>query len=297
MAVIIVTYDPDIILFEYLITALSPQIPNLIVVDNASHTELQEKIKKIITGYGYWCPLDENRGVAAAQNVGIQWARKHGAGFVLLMDQDSRPAPDMVDQLLKAVNKLEDMGVEVASVGPRYTDERQQNPPPFIQVKGLSLHRRTCDEPDSLVEVDYLISSGCLISISTLDQVGGMDDKMFIDYVDIEWGLRAKAKGFQSFGVCAALMQHDLGDNPIHFFGRKIPLHSPLRHYYHFRNAIYLYKQYWAPFNWKLVDGWRLFLKYGFYSLLARPRLTHFRMMTLGIWHGLRGKMGKFAGA
>jgi rhamnosyltransferase len=74
-------------------------------------------------------------------------------------------------------------------------------------------------------------------------------------------------------------------------------VHTPLRHYYHFRNAVWLYRQNWVPRNWKWVDGYRLLLKYVFYSLFARPRVTHWRMMTLGIWHGLRGRAGCLEGA
>lgn len=120
-----------------------------------------------------------------------------------------------------------------------------------------------------------------------------MRDDFFIDYVDIEWGLRAKTLGFQSFGVCGAMMAHDLGDEPIEFFGKRYPLHSPLRHYYHFRNAVWMYRRGWLPIQWRLVDGWRLLLKLGFYTLFAKPRLQRLKMMTRGVVHGLIGRMGR----
>jgi rhamnosyltransferase len=146
----------------------------------------------------------------------------------------------------------------------------------------------------SLVEVDYLIASGILIRVSVLDKVGLMRSDFFIDYIDIEWGLRAKHFGFDSFGVCAAHMEHQLGDAPIHWFGRKIPMHSPLRHYYHVRNAILMYFDRRFPLNWKIVDGQRLVLKFGFYSLFGRPRLEHFKKMSKGIYHGISRRGGEF---
>ena len=126
-----------------------------------------------------------------------------------------------------------------------------------------------------------------------LDAVGDMRESLFIDYVDIEWGLRAKSKGFLSFGACGAGMAHDLGDEPFVFFGKKYPHHSALRHYYHFRNAVWMYRQPWLPVHWKLADGWRLLLKYGFYTLFAKPRHQHWWMMTKGVWHGLTDRMGR----
>ena len=126
------------------------------------------------------------------------------------------------------------------------------------------------------------------------DIVGKMAEELFIDYVDIEWGLRARRLGFQSYGVCAALMAHDLGETPVKFMGKSLPVHSAMRHYYHFRNAIWLYRSAELPLHWKCADGWRLLLKYGFYTLFAKPRLEHFSMMSRGILDGLSGRMGAY---
>lgn len=289
---IVVTYQPVVEVLGQLLEALTPQVVSVVVVDNGSHADLEAWNKERQPHNIEVLLLGENRGIAAAQNVGIQWARNRGAGFVLLMDQDSIPAPDMVEKLISTISEQP----LPAAAGPRYLDVRQDNPPPFIRVRGLRLERCACSTEESVVPVDYLIASGCLIPMSMLDKVGGMRDDLFIDYVDIEWGLRARHHGFQSYGVCSAHMQHSLGDHPIKFFSKNIPLHSPLRHYYHFRNALLLYKEPWVPLNWKLVDGWRLCLKYVFYSLFAKPRMAHWRMMTLGVWHGLVGKTGKLEG-
>jgi rhamnosyltransferase len=43
-----------------------------------------------------------------------------------------------------------------------------------------------------------------------LDVVGGMNDSLFIDYVDIEWCLRAKNLGYEILGCYRALMNHYL---------------------------------------------------------------------------------------
>jgi len=289
---VVVAYQPALEVLGQLLDALVPQVMSVVIVDNGSHSDLMAWNSERDRHGGELLRLGENRGIAAAQNAGIEWARNRGAGFVLLMDQDSIPAPDMVEKLISIISEHP----SPAAAGPRYLDVRQDNPPPFIRVRGLRLERCACLTGGSVVPVDYLIASGCLIPMSVLDKVGGMRDELFIDYVDIEWGLRARHHGFQSYGVCSAHMEHTLGDHPISFFGKNIPLHSPLRHYYHFRNAVLLYKEPWVPLNWKLVDGWRLCLRYVFYSLFAKPRMSHWRMMTLGVWHGLVGKAGKFEG-
>lgn len=293
---VLVTYEPDLAKLDVLLRALRRQLASVVVIDNGSSLAIEHSISAEFRPDS-WCQvvrLHSNRGIAAAQNIGIDLARKAGAAFVILFDQDSEPAPDMVQKLLDVATTQALRGIPVAAVGPRYTDERQDNPPPFIRIRGLSVERQACVSPHSVVEVDYLIASGSLIPLTTLDAVGSMREDLFIDYVDIEWGLRAKEAGFQSFGVCGAMMRHDLGSEPIEFFGRTIPLHSPLRHYYHFRNAVRLYCETGLPLNWKIADGWRLLLKYGAYTLLAKPRHKHWWMMSLGIIHGLMGRMGKY---
>jgi rhamnosyltransferase len=289
---VVVAYQPALEVLAQLLDALVTQVASVVVVDNGSPIDLAAWTCERGTHAVEVLRLGENLGVAAAQNVGIQWARDRGAGFVLLMDQDSIPSASMVENLVAALAEQP----SPAAVGPRYQDERQNNPPPFIRIQGLRLERCACSTEACVTPVDYLISSGCLIPMPVLDKVGGMRKDLFVDYVDIEWGLRARYHGFQSYGVCSAHMQHHLGEIPIAFFGKNIPLHSPLRHYYHFRNAVLLYREAWVPLNWKLVDGWRLFLKYAFYSLFAKPRLSHLRMMTLGVLHGFKGKSGRFEG-
>ncbi|MEP7457176.1 glycosyltransferase family 2 protein [Phyllobacterium sp. SB3] len=289
---IIVSYNPDLDGLKSLLGAVIPQVGKLLIIDNGSKDSLKSWLAALYPAVDLE-DLGQNYGIAKAQNVGIAKAKVHGAGYVLLLDQDSIPAQDMVSALLSAAEAQLAKGNRLACVGPRYEDPRQKNPPPFIKVTGLRLERQICASADSILEVDYLISSGCLIPLSTLDSVGGMREELFIDYVDIEWGLRAKQMGYQSYGVCSAHMKHDLGDNPKLFLGRHIPVHSPLRHYYHFRNAIWLYRQQWLRLNWKMVDLARLARKFVFYSLITAPRAEHARMMTLGIWHGLTGKMGK----
>ncbi|MGZ8172765.1 glycosyltransferase family 2 protein [Methylobacter sp.] len=297
---VVVTYQPERTTLCRLLCALVPQVSFAVIVDNGSpagiERECSEGLPQHLHGKVVVVSLEDNRGLATAQNIGIAWAKKKGADYILLSDQDSLPHDAMVKELLSAAEHLRMREERLACVGPRYLDPRHDNPPPFLRVQGLRLKRLTCGG-NPVMPVDYLIASGCLIPMDVLEKVGGMRDDLFIDYVDIEWGLRARRLGYQSFGVCAALMTHCLGETPMRFFHRRVPVHSPLRHYYHFRNAILIYKQPGVPLNWKLVDGSRLLMRYGFYTFLTKPRFSHWRMMTLGIWHGLRGKGGKCGAA
>jgi rhamnosyltransferase len=293
---VVVTHNPRKSTFLRVLDAALPQIGGMVVVDNGSTTDTFEWLSSLRTAKClHVIGFRKNRGIAAAQNAGIAYVRDHQrADYVILFDHDSIPASDMVTRLLEVAEAKRAQGIGVAAVGPRYLDDRQDNPPPFIRLQGIQVRRQPCTGGNSVVEVSYLIASGCLIPLDVLRLVGTMKEELFIDYVDIEWGLRARRKGFRSFGSCGARMAHELGDPPIRFLGRKLPLHSPLRHYYHFRNAVWLYRKGRVPWQWKLADGWRLTLKYGFYTLFARPRHKHWWMMTKGVCHGLCSRMGPY---
>jgi len=288
---VIVSYNPDIDALRHLVAAVAPQLDQLFIIDNGSNFNVGSSIDhSMCTAI---IELGDNYGIARAQNIGIERARSSGSNFVLLLDQDSIPASDMVAKLLAAVFAKQEQGYQVACVGPHYTDSRQRDTAPFIRLEGLKLKRQMCPASNTLIDVDFLIASGCLIPMPTIDAVGMMVEDMFIDYVDIEWGLRAQQMGYRSYGVCAATMVHALGDESIAFGTRHVPVHSPLRHYYHIRNAIWLCRQKWIPSQWKFVLMWRVARQFAFFSLMTSPRLEHAKMMALGLLHGMVNRMGR----
>lgn len=293
VASVVVTYDPDPGALQNLVSLLKKQTDWVLLVDNFCGkdsgtwlTESRFRDVRILR-------LSRNVGLGAAQNIAIEMCRELGCTHVMLVDQDSRPAPDMVRRLLQAYEKSSILG-NVAAVGPRYVDKRFGNISPFIHIQGFRLKRRPCRRPGDIVPVDFLIASGMLIPMEVLDVVGTMREDLFIDYVDTEWCFRASKAGYKLYGVCDALMEHELGKDPIKIAGKTWAVRSPLRHYYLVRNAVSLYREKWVPLRWKFVDGYRLLVKFVVYSVLAKPRLKHLKMMSAGFWHGLVGRLGSF---
>jgi len=289
---IVVTYNPSPERFRAVLEAVRPQVSHLIIVDNGSSDAFLSDLKAAQADDLTLIALPDNKGIAAAQNEGLCRARERGANYALLLDHDSIPENDMVAHLFAAAEKIQASGQHLAAVGPVFTDTRLDNDAPFIRTERLHLVRFGCAK-ETIVPTDYLIASGSLIPMATLAAVGEMDERLFIDYVDIEWGLRAKRLGYRTFGIGSARMSHALGDAVVPFWGRRIPLHSPLRHYYLFRNRVWLYQQKTMPLNWKLVDAYRLARSFLFYAWFAKPRLAHVHFMLLGLYHGLCGKLGK----
>ena len=288
---VIVTYQPDGDLLARLVAALAPQVSAGIVVNNGILLPLADDYfhrANFVLKH-----LHSNTGVATALNAGFQWAEAQNADFVITFDQDSEPAPDMVARLLGAYLELMASGHKIGAVGPQQVDRRSGKRAVFL-APILWSRRRVAPSPGQTVEVDHLITSGCLVPVQAWKDVGHFLDELFIDYVDIEWSLRLRHHGWRLFGVGDAKLLHSIGDDVAHWRGREFAWHSALRHYFIFRNGIYLQKLPHISLGWKLFDALQLAKKLVIFTLVGRPRSAHLRAMLRGMRDGWRGRLGAF---
>ncbi|WP_338324457.1 glycosyltransferase family 2 protein [Actinomyces oricola] len=289
---VVVTYQPGDM--TQLLRTLTTQCTRVIVVDNGSRPAGLERLRQVCeqTGAGL-VELGDNRGIAAAQNRGIALARSQGAECVLLSDQDSSPAPGMVDQLAAALKEDD----SIAAVGPLPVDDSGTGDELVYVDRGWSPKRATPAELTRLrLDVPFLIASGCLIRLAALDDVGAMREDLFIDHVDLEWGVRARNRGWRIVAVPGARLHHSLGDKTVKLPGRRQPvhLHAPVRNYYLMRNTIALVKWTGFPPRWRVRYAYWA-LKYGvFNALCADHRAERARMLQRGLVDGLRGRLGRF---
>jgi rhamnosyltransferase len=290
---VIVSYHPEPNAISSLLDKMAVQVGAVVLVDNASegdwHPVLAESLSR---RGGVLLAQPHNLGLAAAQNIGIDWARSNGFRYVLLLDQDSEPGAGMVASLVQALQAL--VTNQVAAVGPRFHDLREDRDAPFVRI-GFPLNRKLwCASDTQQVACDFLISSGTLIPLEVLDRVGSMDEGLFIDNVDLEWGFRARAKGYALYGVCAATMHHRLGDDrrALPFGIGQIVVHGPLRLYYMMRNRLLLYRMPHTPVAWVAQDVPRVLAKLFLFGVLIGPRLRNLRCMLRGLRDGLHGQRG-----
>jgi rhamnosyltransferase len=242
-------------MLERLLGSIDAQVDHFVLVDNTPNpdSELAGILRRYESQVSY-VPLGENMGIAAAQNAGIRKISEDGYSHVLLLDQDSCPRPEMVKELLVAETKLLESGLDVAAVGPKFIDEKTGSASKAIRHGWMHVKNITVDGTQTgPVEADYLIASGSLIRMSTVAKVGGMREELFIDWVDIEWGLRARAAGCRCYVVPDAVMAHSIGDNFVHFLGKDINLHNDTRNYYIVRNATYLLSEKNMGWRWRSV--------------------------------------------
>ena len=289
---VVVTYHPDSKLLNELLDAVSVQVGSTVVIDNTV-SEDTGWLGEAFVDHVHVLRQNENLGLAVAQNLGIDWARRHGYRYVLLLDQDSTPGEGMVQALLTALLRLAN-ATAVAAVGPRFHDLREDRDAPFVRVGSLVNRKLWCERPDQVLACDFLISSGALIPLDVIKAVGDMDPGLFIDNVDLEWSFRVRSRGYGLYGVCAATMHHRLGDSrrALPFGLGQVVVHGPTRLYFMMRNRLRLYWMPHTPINWVIQDVPRVIVKLFLFGVLIGPRLRNLRFMLRGIGDGLRGRQG-----
>lgn len=299
VAAVVVTYLPNLDRLRSVLGALGAQANAVFVVDNSSDAATTEAIAALCRSSGATLLLQPtNRGLAAGFNVGLRAIRLADFTHGLLLDQDSLPQDGMVRRLMQTLLAENSKG-DVAAIGPRFFDRRGAAPPSFARV-GFPSNRAAVARQagGSVVETDYLISSGCLLPLAALDQVGELREDLFIDNIDMEWCFRARSKSMRLLGDSEATLEHELGERRRRLpLGRMVIVHGPRRLYYIMRNRVLLYWMPHVPWQWKAQDLLRLPVKFLIFSLLVRPRLQNARHMVLGIWHGLVRRTGPLPAA
>ena len=196
---------------------------NVIAVDNSSAA--------ITSSYHFeYISLLENKGIAAAQNIGIEYARNNNFKFILFLDQDSKISSNYVYDLCIEYKHLKQSDSTLALLGPSLTDIASGK-----KYKGFK-------DEITPYKVSAIISSGSFAETDIFYKVGKLDESLFIDYVDFEWCWRAVSKGYRIVTVPDIIINHQLGDGVKKIFNKQVTLRSDIRYFYILRNGFYLSK-------------------------------------------------------
>lgn len=289
---VVVAYYPERETLANLVCTLRTVVSLVWIVDNTPQSDsfLQncewEGVRVLQTG--------ENLGVAGAYNLAAKRTQQDSpdAHSLFLFDQDSEPDCSCIRELMSAMLALRQRGERVAQVGPVYYEKQRAFFPPLILVEGGRLRRIPIDQADALHRVSYMISSGSLVSLCALTAVGDFDEGLFIDYVDVEFGLRCQHKGFSSWVVKAARMNHSIGEAPLRLGPWTLPSHSGLRRRYQARNAVLLMRSRWIPTVWKFQEFIRAVCRFVFMLAARNGMPGQLSGWLQGVRDGLRNKRG-----
>jgi rhamnosyltransferase len=283
---IVVTWQPGQEVAGELATLLS-QVDGMVVVDNGSRAELLQGVRETSCASGFnLIELKENLGIAAAQNMGIAWAEAQGFELAIFFDQDSTVPNNFVKTMVMFYDEDSSKST-LAIVAPRYRDSRLGADLAAARVADGGLALAMC--------------SGSLIPLTVLRRIGGFEEDLFIDYVDYEFSLRARAAGYYLKECSAAVLLHAPADPQRRMLFSLLPVttanYSASRRYYLARNLIWMVRHYSFRFPAICLRFVLNFLKDSIKIVLVEDSAREKSLTSIrGVADGLRGKMGQAPG-
>jgi rhamnosyltransferase len=294
---LIITFNPHPDFFTRLDSFYS-QLDQIILVDNGSDPEVCRLLKQEAQRRKSSLTVifnETNLGVATALNQGFRWALEQGFPYIVTFDQDSHPAAGMISAMFEVFATYSKDG-RLAVVAPVVTDPVVSIQALYLRPKNRILFERASCDGNVLENVTFVITSGALYDLAAYRQIGPFRDDFFIDYVDIEYCLRAQQHGYRIIVACKAKLDHRQGERQKRvFFGRDHypTFHSPLRWYFFGRNRIPMLRQYAFRFpHWflyEVVAGLYILTKM---LLFETQKLVKLQAFFLGSLDGIRRRMG-----
>jgi rhamnosyltransferase len=285
---IIITYQPDVKILSKLIFDNIDFLNTITLVDNGSNnikiineTFGNNKKIKIIS-------LEENLGIATAQNIGIKSLDVSDDELIVFFDQDSSVDDIFINNLESEYNILEKRYDDSIILGPTFFHRSKFFEYPVVRFDKYGFRKKlyVSNSPNE-VEVSCIISSGMCVRKLILNAVGPMMDELFIDYVDTEWCMRAKSLGYKIFVSPKLVMEHEIGQDNIKILKWRVPVHTAARRYYRVRNSFLLRRYKYFPIVIVVKEVVFSILHQILLTILMKDRSGQFKSLCKGIRDGV----------
>jgi GT2 family glycosyltransferase len=217
ITVIVLSWNGREMTMDCLQSLVASDYPRLDIylVDNASTDGTVDSVRETFAERVQLIVNPENLGFAGGNNVGIQKAINEGADYVLLLNNDTTVAPDMISRLVEAARSRTEMGVFSPKI-------YYENPPDQIwyaggdvllargTVRHIGIREKDCGQYDTPREVDYVSGCALMARSEVIEKIGLLDESYKMYFEDTDFCMRARRAGFGCYYVPQARMWHKI---------------------------------------------------------------------------------------
>jgi len=303
LSIIIVNWDTKNLLKDCLQSIFKnpPEVEfEIFVVDNASSDGSVEMVQEDFPGVYLFCNK-QNVGFARANNQAI---RESKGEYVLLLNSDTEVSPGALDGMVEFL----DSHPEVGAVGPQLVDldgKVEESCGFFPTPKAILLtklrrskllgswfknSRASILVPQRTQEVDWVTGACLMTRREAFEEIGLLDEEMFMYFEDDDWCYRIKKAGWRVYFTPEATVIHKRG----------VSLDQvPDRMIYEYRKSqLRLYKKH-LGFSSQgilrliaLVHSTLMLCKYWMQSLIDRRKKQEFRQFLSSHWKIIKMCLG-----
>lgn len=283
-AAIIILFHPEHDIVKYNVTQLLQSDWQVILIDNSPQSHQAWFNNEI-----QYIHLSANEGIAAAQNIGLKIARENANDFAMLLDQDSQLTTEFIANTRRRALEAFQHFPDLAAYGPTIVSEFDHK-----AVKpAIQRHKEVADD---FLKARQIIASGMTIPLKVLDDVGFMDEALFIDGVDHEWCWRASVKGYAVYIDSENHLLHRQGEARVKVLGISFKVGHPIRLYYQYRNILLLMRRSYVPLYWKVRNLIAIPLRWIINRWFLDEGQKRGRYIRVGLRDGIKYRKGRYDG-
>lgn len=233
---------------------------SVVVVDNGSTDGSCQAVSKLFPGV-HVIPIEKNIGFSGGTNKGIEFAQKHNAQCVWILNNDTVVDPDV----LSGISSFQTPGVGAVGSKIYFYKGREFHKDKYkkqdlghviwyaggiIDWKNMLAHHRGVDEVDHgqfdhIEETDFITGCSCIIRTEIFKKIGLLDESYFMYMEDLDLSLRIKRAGWKTIYNPSSVLYHK---NASSSGGPGSTLHE----YYQTRNRLRIGMKY-APLRTKIA--------------------------------------------
>lgn len=278
--------------------------PNaVVIVDNAS---TDGTLDRIFPDGVTVIRNSTNTGSSGAVGVGFAHALKREFDWTWVLDADSVPEPDALENLLGFFEHLPHLQQEqvcflacrlaAASGG---VEGHPLVRPHLLTRSGVEFVPLNAEA--GYCQCDCFLWSGSLFRMAAVAKIGLPSADYFIDLAELEYGYRARQHGLTGYIVNDGVLHQDVGRPPGIWtrtwrfgpFSFRLYELSPLRCYYNVRNTLYFWLYECRPHRPRWIFRSIVHALFFPRTFVVRPssHWPHFIACLRGAWDGLTGHM------
>jgi hypothetical protein len=218
VSIIIVNWNTSALLAKAITSArLWPgrQIVETIVVDNASTDGSAQMVRTLYSNVQLIANT-ENVGYTRACNQGLAQAKGR---YLLFLNSDAELTRGCLDELVRVMDAHPDIG----ACSPALTASRRDVPAgvfPRLWLRLLPVKTNWRIEQRMIegfrrdaefYEVEWIVGAVLMVRREAVEQIGGMEERLFMWYDDPDWCYRMKRRGWRRVVVPGAYAKHEHG--------------------------------------------------------------------------------------
>lgn len=222
----------------------------IVLVDNGSTDGSADKLAKEFPE-ARLIRNSMNLGFSGGNNIAIENILKSGTDYILLLNNDTVVAPNLLSELVNAARNRPQAGLLNPKIlyhdAPEriwYAGGQYKLGQSFATHFGMG--KLDNGRYNELKEVSFVTGCALLMRAQAVKQVGPLDEIFFFGLEDLDWCMRARSAGFEAVYVPSAVVWHKES------YVTKKNLGKPVKDFYYVRNSILLARKHFRFWHWPI---------------------------------------------